>query len=108
MIPPVIDSDDLLENPHGIVEVYCNAVDIPFISGALTWEPGAREEVSWYDGGSWHENLRDSDGLKPQPREYIDISEAPDRVKEIYEIILPHYRHLCAHRLTAPETAEAG
>ncbi len=89
-VPPVIDSDDLLENPYGLVEAYCNAVDIRFIPQALRWEPGSREEVSWYDGGSWHQNLRSSDGLKPQSRQYIDIAQAPDRVKEIYDIVLPH------------------
>ncbi len=99
--PPVIDSDDLLEDPHGIVEAYCNAVGIPFLPDALSWKPGDRAEVSWYDGGSWHGNLRDSDGLKPQPRNYIDISEAPERVREIYQIVLPHYEHLHAHRLAA-------
>ena len=64
-------------------------------------EPGARDEVSWYDGGSWHANLRDSDGLKAQPRRYIDISEAPDRVRKIYDTVLPHYLHLHDHRLQA-------
>jgi len=102
--PPVIDSDDLLENPYGIVEAYCNAVGIPFIAEALSWEPGQRQEVSWYDGGSWHANLRDSDGLKPQPRRYTDISEASDHVKEIYEICLPHYQHLYQYRLAAVST----
>jgi hypothetical protein len=99
--PPVIDSDDLLENPHGIVEAYCNAVGIPYIEAALSWEPGNREETSWYDGGSWHANLRGSDGLKAQPRKYIDITEAPDRVQEIYQTVLPHYQHLYQHRLQA-------
>lgn len=100
-VPPVIDSDDLLENPYGIVKVYCDAVGIAYIPEALSWDPGARDEVSWYDRGSWHENLRESDGLKPQPRRYLDISEMPDRVKAIYELVLPHYEHLHAHRLTA-------
>ncbi len=99
--PPVIDSDDLLEDPHGIVAAYCDAVGIPFIAEALSWEPGDRAEVSWYDGGSWHGNLRDSDGLKPQPRNTVDISQAPDRVREIYQLVLPHYEHLHAHRLAA-------
>ncbi|MDJ0937189.1 MAG: hypothetical protein QNI93_17535, partial [Kiloniellales bacterium] len=103
--PPVIDSDDLLEDPQEIVEAYCRAVGLPFMPEALTWEPGARQEVSWYDGGSWHGNLRDSDGLKPQPRDYIDIAEAPDRVKEIYEIVLPHYQRLHSQRLTASGAA---
>jgi len=99
--PPVIDSDDLLENPHGIVEAYCKAVGIPYLEEALSWEPGGREEVSWYDGGSWHANLRGSDGLRAQPRKYIDITEAPDRVQEIHQIVLPHYQHLYQHRLQA-------
>lgn len=98
--PPVIDSDDLLENPAGIVEAYCNAVGIPFLDEALSWKPGDRNEVSWYDGGSWHKNLRDSDGLKPQKRGYININEAPDRVKEMYDICLPHYQKLYKYRLT--------
>ena len=103
-VPPVIDSDDLLENPSGIVEAYCNAVGIPYIEQALSWEPGGRDEVSWYDGGSWHANLRDSDGLKAQPRRYIDIAEAPDRVKEIYQTVLPHYEHLYQYRVSADST----
>ena len=99
--PPVIDSDDLLEKPHGIVEAYCNATGIPFIAEALSWESGDREEVGWYDGGSWHDNLRDSAGLKPQARKYIDISDAPARVQEIYATCLPHYEQLYQYRLSA-------
>ena len=99
--PPLIDSDDLLENPEGIVKAWCQAVGIPYIAEALSWEPGDRDEVSWYDGGSWHGNLRGSDGLKPQPRKYIDISDAPDRVKRIYDMALPHYLHMYQYRLKA-------
>jgi len=97
--PPVIDSDDLLEDPRAMVASYCNAVGIPFIAEALSWAPGARDEVSWWDGGSFHENLRNSNGLKPQPRGSIDIAAAPDRVREIYATVLPHYRHLYRYRL---------
>lgn len=99
--PPLIDSDDLLENPHEIVRLWSEAVGITFMPEALTWEPGARDEVSWYDGGSWHANLRGSDGLKPQPRKYIDITDAPDHVKRIYDQTLPHYQHMYQHRLKA-------
>ncbi len=98
-IPPVIDSDDLLEDPVGLVAAYCDAVNIPFMTAALSWEPGDRSDVSWYDGGSWHANLRTSDGLKPQPRTYIEISDAPDRVQEIYHTVLPHYEAMHKHRL---------
>jgi hypothetical protein len=83
-----------------MVEAWCNGVGVPFLADALRWEPGARDEVSWWDGGSFHANLRNSDGLKPQKQSYIDIEKAPDRVKEIYEICLPHYEHLYEHRLS--------
>lgn len=97
--PPVIDSDDLLEDPAKMVEAWCNAIGIPFIESALSWEPGARDEVSWWDGGSFHENLRNSDGLKPQARKYVELEKLPDRVKRIHRDVLPHYQHLFAHKL---------
>lgn len=98
--PPVIDSDDMLENPHDMISKWCAGVGIPFMAEALSWAPGARDEVSWWDGGSFHANLRNSDGLKPQERsQYIDMDEAPDRVKQVYERMMPHYEYLHQHRL---------
>ena len=97
--PPVIDSDDLLADPHAMVSKWCDAVDIAFIPEALSWEPGPRDEVSWWDGGSFHENLRGSDGLKPQPKTSIDIADAPERVQAVVNELLPHYHHLYQHRI---------
>ena len=104
-IPPVvIDSDDLLENPKQIVEAWCNAINIPFIEKALSWEPGARDEVSWWDGGSFHANLRASDGLKPQKRKYVEMTDTPERVQEVYARMKPHYDHLYSKRLQASDS----
>ena len=97
--PPVIDSDDLLADPQRVVAAWCRAVRIPFLSAAMRWQPGARDAVSWWDGGSFHANLRDSDGLKPQPRRYADIAAAPPWVQAVYRQVLPHYQHLYAQRL---------
>ncbi len=97
--PPVIDSDDLLADPVPMVEAWCRAVGIDFVPEALHWDPGPRDEVSWWDGGSFHANLRDSDGLKPQPRTEVDISSEPDRVQAAYESVVRHYEHLHAHRI---------
>ena len=99
--PVVIDSDDLLEDPPAMVAEYCSAIGVPFIADALTWEPGSRSEVLWYDGDDsiWHESLKNSDGLKAQPRKYIDIDDLPTRLQALYHDFLEHYRHLHAHRL---------
>jgi hypothetical protein len=98
--PPVIDSDDLLEDPHGITAAFCDAVEVPFIPEALTWPAGGDpSEHSWWDGGSFHANLAQSTGLTPQPRKYIDLEDAPERVRRVYRRMMPHYQHLFDHRL---------
>ena len=98
--PVVIDADDLMEEPHAVVEAYCHGIGIPFIEEALTWEPGERSEVRWYDTeGVWHHNLMNSTGLTRQPRKHSDITKTPDWVQEMYHEFLPHYEYLHSHRL---------
>lgn len=97
--PPVIDSDDLLSDPQVMVEKWCEAVGINFLPQSLSWEPGARDEVSWWDGGSFHENLRNSDGLKAQAKTSIDLADAPERVQAVVAELQPHYDHLYRHRI---------
>ena len=100
--PPVIDSDDLLENPHDLTRAFCGAVDIPFIADALSWEPGGDPSAhSWWDGGSFHANLANSTGLKPQKRKYVSLEETPARVQQVYRRMKPHYDRLHKWRLKA-------
>ncbi len=98
--PPVIDSDDLLENPHEITRAFCDAVEIPFLSDALSWDAGGDPSAhSWWDGGSFHANLAQSTGLVAQERKYIEINSAPERVRRVHRRMLPHYLHLYDHRI---------
>lgn len=99
--PPVLDSDDMLEDPETMVHLYCEAIGIPFIPEALSWEPGARDAVLWYDGNDdiWHASLRDSDGLKPVPRKHVAPESLPPNLAGHYGTFLGHYRALHAHRL---------
>ena len=98
--PPVIDSDDLLENPQVMTHRFCEAVGIPFIPEALSWEAGGDPAAhSWWDGGSFHANLSKSTGLVAQPRRYVDLDNTPERVRRVYRRMKPHYDHLLAHRL---------
>ncbi len=100
--PPVVDSDDLLENPEAITEKFCDSVGIPFLKDALTWEAGGNpSEHSWWDGGSFHGNLAQSTGLKPQTRKYIELENSPPRVQQVHRRMKPHYDHLYKHRLLA-------
>ena len=105
--PPVLDSDDLLADPAAMVMAYCDSVGIRFLPEALRWEPGARDEVSWWDGGSFHENLRNSDGLKPQPTRSVDMDRAPARVRTVYDAVIEHYEHMHRYRLRAAASGSA-
>lgn len=100
--PPVIDSDDLLEDPKAVTAAFCDAVGIPFIERALTWEAGGdMSAYSWWDGGSFHANLAKSTGLMPQTRNYVDLEKTPERVRHVHRRMLPHYQHLYQHRIGA-------
>ena len=99
--PPVVDSDDLLENPHDMTAAFCESVGIPFIEEALSWQAGDDPSAhSWWDGGSFHANLAQSTGLKPQVRKYVEVSDAPERVQQVHRRMKPHYDHLYQHRIT--------
>lgn len=98
--PPVIDSDDLLEKPTEMVKAFCEAIDIPFIEDSLSWEAGGDpSKHSWWDCGSFHHNLAMSTGLTPQPRKYVEVNDAPVRVRQVHRRMKPHYDRLYAHRL---------
>lgn len=100
--PPVFDSNDLLENPPAMVKAFCDAVGIPYLEHALSWEPGADTSLySWWDGGSFHQNLKQSTGLVAQQRRYVELSDAPERVKQVHRRMLPHYERMSAFKITA-------
>lgn len=96
--PPVIDSDDLLANPAETVEAYCGAVGIPFLPEALNWRPQRERPASWYDGGSWHDNLRASTGIEAQTRTYAALDDDP-HLRRSYDACRPLYEALRSHRL---------
>lgn len=96
-IPPLIDADDLLDDPAGTVKAYRRAVDIEYMPEALEWKPGDRSDVRWY-GGTWHDRLATSSGLGRQATMYVDVGEVPF-LAEMYQECRPHYEALLAHKL---------
>lgn len=97
-VPTVVDAEELLDDPHGLFAAYCDAVGLPFIEDALSWEQGDRKEMSWYEGGSWHKNLETSTGFTRQKRTYLPI-DANDKLKSTYAFCKPHYDIMYEHRL---------
>ena len=65
----IIDADDLLDNPEGIISTFCEAVGIDYSSSMLDWDNDdaqshAQEKFEKWKG--FHEDAIDSKNLKPR------------------------------------------
>ena len=104
--PPVIDAEDLLNDTPGVLEAWCDAVGLPYIEEAIEWGDKELGQVSWFEGGRFHDNLRASGGLKRQHRSYPPIASNP-RMLELYNQCVPHFQALYPHRLASKNKAAA-
>ncbi|TKA26599.1 hypothetical protein B0A50_04707 [Salinomyces thailandicus] len=65
----VIDADDLLDDPEGILRKFCKSIDVPFTPDMLNWnndedQEFAQEAFAKWDG--WHDDAINSKDLKPR------------------------------------------
>ena len=97
--PPVIDADDLLDDPHRVTAAWCEAVGIDFKPAALEWGTSSASDHTWYESGTWHANLAQSTTLSRQKRDYVSIDHN-QLLLDAHEACLPHYRAMHSHRLT--------
>lgn len=79
----VVDADDLLDNPDGIIRGFCEAVGLDYDPGMLNWdneEDQRRAEEAFEKWKGWHEDALESKDLKPRqhvsPSNFVsDITE---------------------------------
>ncbi|MCJ1400656.1 hypothetical protein MMC11_003864 [Xylographa trunciseda] len=65
----LVDADDLLDDPAGIVKAYCARVSLPFSEDMLKWdseEDQARAKKAFAKYYGYHEDAIESTGLKPR------------------------------------------
>ena len=104
-LPIVIDSEDLVTNPAATMAAYCSAVRLPFIAGALQWQPGQRSE--WARSSRWHEDAAASTGFeRPARRDRHGLTTHPD-VARFAERHTPYYEELFHHRLDIGQPGES-
>jgi Sulfotransferase domain len=103
----VIDSDDLVTRPAATMAAYCAAVGLPFISRALTWEPGELPE--WRQYARWHADASASTGFARHGHAYAHTAENSPDLARIAAHHRPFYEELYAQRLdiTPWEQAES-
>lgn len=93
----VLDSDDLLSDPQGVLTSLCNALGIGFDERMLRWEAGPRPEDGVW-AKYWYANVHRSTGFAKQA---TSDRELPDHLRSLYEEALPYYRRLQQLRITA-------
>lgn len=95
-IPPVIDSQDVLEDPRGTLALLCEAVSVPFSERMLSWPPGRRASDGVW-APYWYAAVEKSTGFAPyRPKNEAPPSHLQDLLAQAQEI----YRELYRFRLT--------
>jgi sulfotransferase family protein len=106
VVPVVVDSDDLVNDPAGTVERYCALVGIPFRPEALRWRPGMAS--GWERSARWHQATSATTAFEPtRPRYPTSVEDSPV-LAEYLRYHLPFYQRLRQHRLRVGQRVDIG
>lgn len=98
--PVLIDADDLEDDPAGVTKAYCQAVGIPFIAEALSWDAG-KHVKAWDSWKEWHVDATHSSGIQKNIEKFDFGLDDKLNLRTYYDHHLPLYERLYAQRITA-------
>jgi hypothetical protein len=94
--PPVVDSDDILANPEGVLRKLCAACGIGFDTAMLHWPAGPKPcDGVW--APHWYNAAWASTGFGAPSKQNISL---PQQLEKIAEQARPYYDRLKAHALS--------
>ncbi len=94
--PPVIDANDVLADPEGLLSKLCEALGIDWDPAMLNWAPGRRStDGPW--APHWYAAVEASTGFGPPESDPVDL---PDDAQRVADRCQPYYERLAAHRIT--------
>ena len=102
--PPVVEGQDVLADPRGMLGALCAALRISFDEAMLSWPRGRRASDGVW-ASAWYDAVEKSTGFAP-PRREVAFDELPDALKPVAEAARPLYERLARHKL-APVRASA-
>jgi hypothetical protein len=94
--PPVVNADDILNDPEGVLKKLCAACGIPFDAAMLSWQAGPKP----FDGvwaPHWYNAVWKSTGLTRQEPKQIEL---PGALQKIADAARPLYEKMKPYRLT--------
>jgi hypothetical protein len=93
--PPVIDANDVLANPEGVLSRLCAAIGIPWDPAMLGWAPGRRAtDGPW--APHWYGAVEESTGFGPPETAPVEL---PADAQRVADRCRPYYARLARHRL---------
>ena len=93
--PPVVDANDVLADPEGVLSTLCAGLNIPWDRNMLAWEPGRRPtDGPW--APHWYAAVEASCGFGPPE---TDAVELPDEARRLADRCRPYYQRLAEYRL---------
>jgi hypothetical protein len=91
----VIDANDVLADPAGILTSLCQALGIGWDPAMLSWAPGRREsDGPW--APHWYGAVERSTGFEPPETETVELGARDQRLAERCR---PYYEQLARYRL---------
>ena len=96
--PPVVDSEDILANPRGVLTKLCAACGIAFDEAMLKWPKGPKP----FDGvwaKHWYNAVWQSEGFGKSEEE--TVPPLPSHLARVAEQARPYYEKLSRHALKA-------
>ena len=111
--PVVVDADDLLDNPEGMMQSYCEALGLEYQENMTKWNPGPVPQ--WVNGHcrclGWHQGVLKSSGIIPRKKKSrsrdgsaFDMEDTPAEVVDAIEMSMPHFEALYPFRIHAKIT----
>ena len=95
--PPVIDANDVLANPQGVLSKLCAALGIAWDPAMLSWAPGRRDTDGVW-AAHWYNAVEKSTGFGESDSGPVELAEAD---QSLAERMARYYQRLAAHRITA-------
>ena len=95
--PPVIEGQDVLADPAGMLAALCEACGVGFEPAMLRWPAGRRASDGVW-APVWYEAVEQSTGFAAARAEPT-LEDLPDTLKPLAERAAPLYETLAAHRL---------
>lgn len=97
---PIVDSQDILSNPAGLLMSLCKALEIGWDSAMLAWKPGRHVDDGLW-GSHWYGAVEASSGFGPPKSSMPKLDDAARRVADACRA---DYNALARYRL-APMVA---